>query len=84
MYLTWVAKQIQLKIPIKLSDMKKLIFFSAIILAVTVATIVACNKNVEGRTDEAPALAPANIDLNAGIWKPVLEKSLGFLSASCF
>jgi PAP2 superfamily len=72
MYLTWVAKQIQLKIPIKLSDMKKLIFFSAIILAATITTIVACNKDIEGRTDNAPALAPANIDLNAGIWRPVL------------
>ena len=42
------------------------------LLAVVLLIIVACNKDVEGRTDDIPALQPANIDLNAGTWKPIL------------
>lgn len=34
--------------------------------------LVSCNKEVEGTTDNTPALMPANIDINAGTWKPVL------------
>lgn len=34
--------------------------------------LAACNKNVSNRTDGLPALAPANEDLNAGNWKPIL------------
>jgi hypothetical protein len=52
--------------------MKRIIFFSTIILAATTIFIVACNKDIEGRTDNTAALNPANIDLNAGAWKPVL------------
>lgn len=52
--------------------MNKSFFCSIIILAVIATIIIACNKNVEGRTDNAPALQPSNIDLNAGTWKPVL------------
>ena len=52
--------------------MKKLIVCSIIGLAVVVMLIVACNKDVAGRTDNIPALQPSNIDLNAGTWKPVL------------
>jgi hypothetical protein len=52
--------------------MKKIFFFSTIILLATVAIIVACNKNIEGRTDNTPALQPANIDINAGAWRPIL------------
>lgn len=52
--------------------MKKLFFFVAVLLAATITIILACNKDVEGRTDNAPALQPANIDLNAGTWKPIL------------
>ncbi|MES1221542.1 MAG: PA-phosphatase, partial [Bacteroidota bacterium] len=52
--------------------MKRIIFFSSIIFAVTTIFIVSCNKDIEGRTDNATALSPANIDLNAGVWKPVL------------
>ena len=55
--------------------MKKILFFVTILLAATIVIIVACNKDVEGRTDNAPALKPANIDLNAGAWKPVLLTS---------
>ncbi|MEI9944013.1 MAG: hypothetical protein WDN26_07285 [Chitinophagaceae bacterium] len=53
--------------------MKKILFFlSTAILAATVLSIVACNKEVEGRTDNAPALQPAKLDQNAGNWKPIL------------
>jgi hypothetical protein len=31
-----------------------------------------CSKDITGRTDNAPALAPAKTDLNAGTWKTVL------------
>src|SRR5215210_5515363 len=52
--------------------MKRIIFFSTIILAAITIFIVGCNKDIEGRTDDAVALSPANIDLNAGVWKPIL------------
>lgn len=50
--------------------MKKLL----ILIAFTFALLIpfACNKDVDGRTDNIPALNPTNIDLNAGLWKPVL------------
>jgi hypothetical protein len=34
----------------------------------------ACNKQIEGRTDDLPFLQPTNADLNAGSWKTVLLK----------
>jgi hypothetical protein len=34
--------------------------------------VTACNKSVSDRTAELPPLAPANEDLNAGAWKPIL------------
>lgn len=52
--------------------MKKIFFVFTIVIAATITIIVACNKEVEGRTDNTTALNPANIDLNAGTWKPVL------------
>ncbi|HEY0612975.1 MAG TPA: vanadium-dependent haloperoxidase [Chitinophaga sp.] len=55
--------------------MKKIIFYSFAILATAVTAMIACNKDIEGRTDNAPALAPADLDLNAGTWKPVLLTS---------
>ncbi|MEO8403342.1 MAG: vanadium-dependent haloperoxidase [Chitinophagaceae bacterium] len=55
--------------------MKKAIYLSAVVFIAVVAVIVSCSKSIEGRTDNAPALAPANIDLNAGTWKPVLLTS---------
>lgn len=45
------------------------------LLAVTAATammVVSCNKSVEGRTDDIPALNPASMDIDAGVWKTVL------------
>lgn len=54
--------------------MKK-IFSYLIILAVIVIVVGSCNKDIDGRTDNAPALSPANIDLNAGSWKTILLAS---------
>lgn len=52
--------------------MKK-IFLLTLASAVTASLfILGCNKDVDGRTDDIPALNPANIDINAGTWKPVL------------
>jgi len=52
--------------------MKKIFLLPLLAMAATVILINGCNKDVEGRTDDAPALHPANIDLNAGVWKPIL------------
>lgn len=51
--------------------MKK-IFTAIILLAFAFNFLNGCRKDVEGRTDNTPALHPANIDLNAGAWKPIL------------
>lgn len=55
--------------------MKKIFFFSVIGIAAIALILIACNKDVEGRTDNITALKPANIDIDAGIWKPVLLTS---------
>ena len=52
--------------------MKRIIFFASIIVASATILLVACNKDIDGRTENTAALNPANIDLNAGAWKPVL------------
>ncbi len=52
--------------------MKKIIAFSIIALSGITLFISSCSKEIVGRTDETAALAPANIDSNAGAWKPVL------------
>ena len=45
------------------------------LLALTASVFLgSCNKTVVDRTTLYPALAPANIDLNADTWKPVLAK----------
>ena len=53
--------------------MKKILSYSlaAITLTFFIAQI-SCSKNIENRTDNLPALSPANIDIDAGLWKPVL------------
>ncbi|MBC7949953.1 MAG: phosphatase PAP2 family protein [Chitinophagaceae bacterium] len=50
----------------------KYIFHLLIICSLAIAS---CNKDVDGRTDDLPALKPTNIDVNAGIWKPILLTS---------
>ena len=52
--------------------MKKVFLFAGIFVATVVILLASCSKDVEGRTDNAPALSPSNIDLNAGAWKTVL------------
>jgi hypothetical protein len=52
--------------------MKRIILLPGMIVVLIAIIVVACNKDIEGRTDDAPALQPANIDLNAGTWKPIL------------
>ena len=51
--------------------MKK-IFFLIIAMPGIILMIASCSKEIVGRTDDTAALNPANIDLNAGTWKPVL------------
>lgn len=52
--------------------MKKIIILSAIGIITAAIIFIACNKNISGRTANAPALNPQNTDLNAGTWKTVL------------
>ncbi len=46
---------------------KYILYIAAAMLAVT-----SCKKDIVDRTTQYPALAPANEDLNADTWKPVL------------
>ncbi len=50
--------------------MKKLLFSIATISGILFMS--SCSKQIEGRTDDTPALNPTNVDLNAGTWKPIL------------
>ncbi len=43
-----------------------------LILLIFSFAVISCNKDVTGRTDYLPALAPANNDVNAGTWKTIL------------
>jgi membrane-associated phospholipid phosphatase len=52
--------------------MKKICFVSMLKLMLLAVLLPACNKDIEGRTDEAPALQPVNNDINAGTWRPIL------------
>ena len=52
--------------------MKKIFSYFAITTAALATVVLACNKDIDGRTDNTAALQPANIDLNAGTWKPIL------------
>ncbi|MEP6845006.1 MAG: PA-phosphatase, partial [Panacibacter sp.] len=51
--------------------MKKVFFYLFISTTITL-TYFGCSKDIHGRTDDLPALNPANIDIDAGFWKPVL------------
>ncbi|MEO6549865.1 MAG: phosphatase PAP2 family protein [Ferruginibacter sp.] len=52
--------------------MKKLFFICNIIIGTCTFLFISCNKDIVGRTDNLAALSPANSDLNAGNWKPIL------------
>ena len=51
--------------------MKKYFAFLCL-LAGIMLVLFSCSKSITESTDDAPALAPLNMDLNAGTWKPVL------------
>lgn len=54
--------------------MKK--FFSlSIMIAGTGLLVLSCSKAITEHTADTAALSPTNIDLNAGVWKPVLLSS---------
>ncbi|HWB90733.1 MAG TPA: phosphatase PAP2 family protein [Puia sp.] len=46
--------------------------YKYILLPIALIALAACSKTVTNVTDNLPALAPANQDVNAGSWKPVL------------
>jgi hypothetical protein len=54
--------------------MKKFLKNIAVMLsmAVIVSSVSSCRKEVISKVDQYPSLAPANLDLNADTWKPVL------------
>src|SRR4030095_2243997 len=52
--------------------MKKVSISLIIIFGGIACLPISCSKDFLGRTDKAPALSPANIDIDAGTWKPVL------------
>jgi hypothetical protein len=52
--------------------MKNIFSYFAILTATVVVIALACNKDVDGRTDNVASLQPASIDINAGTWKPIL------------
>jgi hypothetical protein len=51
---------------------KKQILYRLFMAVSVVGIVVACSKEIVGTTDNASALQPANIDVNAGTWKPIL------------
>ncbi len=51
--------------------MKKYLLFTTII-TLLLLQFTGCKKDIVEATDNAPALQPGNIDLNAGSWKPIL------------
>ena len=52
--------------------MKKICALPIVFIAAIAIVFFSCSKDIEGRTDNAPALNPSNVDLNAGTWKTVL------------
>jgi hypothetical protein len=52
--------------------MRKFTYSTAVLIAAFAFMQLSCSKAVTERTENAPALQPSNIDLNAGAWKTVL------------
>jgi hypothetical protein len=52
--------------------MKKIFLSPTIIIIGAMLLISSCSKDIVGRTDNIQSLAPADIDINAGTWKPIL------------
>jgi hypothetical protein len=57
---------------LKKINMKNIYTYGLILC--TTLLLNACNKQIEGRTDDLPFLQPSNADLNAGTWKTILLK----------
>ncbi|HTE24529.1 phosphatase PAP2 family protein, partial [Flavitalea sp.] len=55
--------------------MKKIFAILPVIVIGVICLPFACSKDISGRTDDLPALAPAKTDIDAGTWKPVLLTS---------
>jgi len=49
--------------------MKKIFSVTTLLLTAIVIIQLSCSKDIHGRTDDAAALNPSNIDLDAGAWK---------------
>ncbi|HWB24129.1 MAG TPA: phosphatase PAP2 family protein [Chitinophagaceae bacterium] len=52
--------------------MRKIVFYTLSTLTTALALLAGCSKNISGRTDNIAQLNPANTDIDAGSWKPVL------------
>lgn len=52
--------------------MKKLFFATLIAGIALIVGQFSCSKDITGRTDNLPPLAPSRTDIDAGAWKPVL------------
>jgi hypothetical protein len=55
--------------------MKKLLNLCIPVIAAAIIVPFACSKDINGRTDDLPALQPAKTDADAGNWKPILLSS---------
>ena len=59
--------------------MKKNIYYILPVMMLALsAFITSCKKDIQERNQQYPALAPANIDMNADTWTPVLTGSSEF------
>ncbi len=52
--------------------MKKISVSIVLVFASAIFLMMACNKSIQGRTANVPALNPTSEDVNAGTWKTVL------------
>ena len=52
--------------------MKKIEFKHISLLFISILIFTSCGKKLVERTDQLSALQPTDLDLNAGMWKPVL------------
>lgn len=59
-------------INLKKTNMPKNTIQILFLLVIAAVLFTGCKKEVEGRTDHTRALQPANIDANAGNWRPIL------------
>src|ERR1700749_721720 len=62
--------------------MKKTLHYIFPAMLLGSAFLSSCKKEITDRTALYPALAPANIDLNADTWKPVLVTDFSTLSVA--